>query len=134
MPNPQYRSGDYHEKRVADDLLDNGYLVRQVRGSKGAFDLIALKYGPQVLLVQVKASLVVAGTETMTGNDWNALYTIATRVGAVPLIAQRTSRGHIGYRQIIGHHEMRSHTWPARPWTPDDVELAAAIARRRGDG
>ena len=131
-----YQRGNYFERRVADQLRNDGYFVWQTRGSKTVVDMIALKTGQvgQTLLVQAKGGLVIAGTEHITGNDWNTLYTLACQVGAVPLIAQRTGRGSIGYRQITDRHTPRSHTWPAQSWTPDDAELAAAIARRRGDG
>ena len=59
MPNRQYEAGDRFEKRVMDDLTDR-YLCRQVRGSKGVFDLMALPKAIKVtsgrsLLIQAKS-------------------------------------------------------------------------------
>lgn len=118
-----YTRGDYFEKRVADDLRGNGYFVLQSRGSKTVVDLVAIKTG-QVLFVQAKAGLT-----TPSGTEWNTLHMIATRFGGVPLIADRAGRGRIRYRRITHPHSPHKHDWPALIWTPDDAELAAAIAR-----
>jgi len=125
MPNPAYRSGDRFEKRVITDLEANGYHAGQSRGSRGVADIFALKTG-QVLLIQVKSGL--AG---LTGEEWNRLHALATRVGALPLVADRDPAHprRIRYRRITGPHRDRSHDWPAVAWTPDEAELAAAITR-----
>jgi len=125
MPNPRYRSGDRFEKRVLDDLETNGYHATQSRNSRGLADLFALKYG-QVLLVQVKAGLT-----GLTHAEWNGLYELATRVGAIPLVADRDPQHprQIRYRRISGPHSERRHDWPALPWTADDAELHAAMQR-----
>jgi Holliday junction resolvase len=125
MPNPAYRAGDRYEKRVIDDLEANGYRAWQSRNSRGLADVFALKFG-QILLVQVKSGLT-----GLSHQEWNGLYELAIRVGAVPLIADRDPEHpkRIRYRRILALHNDRKHDWPAVPWSADDDELAAAMTR-----
>jgi Holliday junction resolvase len=118
-----YQRGNYFERRVADDLRHDGYLVFQSRGSKTVVDIVAIK-PRQVLLIQAKAGLTPP-----TSTEWNSLYLIARSHGALALIADRAGKGRIRYRRITAAHTARSHDWPAAPWTADDDELAAAITR-----
>ena len=115
MPNPQYRAGNHYERRVANDLRRDGYLVWQTRGSKGVADLIAVKHG-EVVLVQVKASV----DATVTHDGWNGLYEKAVEIMAVPLVADRDGR-RIRYRRVTGLHRKGSRVWPSEPWTADVV-------------
>jgi Holliday junction resolvase len=123
MPNPAYARGNYFERRIADDLRHNGYLVWQSRGSKTVVDLVALKRG-QVLLIQAKSGLTQPSHE-----EWNTLLGHATRVGGIALVADRGGRGVTRYRQITHPHIKGRHDWPAQRWTADDAALAAAMAR-----
>jgi Holliday junction resolvase len=112
VPNRAYEAGNRFEKRVAQHLRDEGYVVWQTRGSKSAADLIALRVG-QVLLVQVKG-----GVTTLNHEQWNALYDLARMCGALPVIADRNAR-QIRWRRIIDQHQPRTHDWPALPFTTD---------------
>jgi Holliday junction resolvase len=125
VPNPAYRAGDRFEKRVITDLETDGYRAWQSRNSRGLADVFALKPG-QVLLVQVKAGLTGPSHQ-----EWNGLYELAVRVGAVPLWADHDPEHpkRIRYRRLLGPHNDRRHDWPAVAWTADEAELAAAIAR-----
>lgn len=117
MPNPQYRSGNQFERRVAEQLRGDGYVVYQTRGSKSVADLVAFKPG-QVLLVQAKS-----GATRISGTEWNLLLELARRAGAVPLLADRTGPAlrRIRYQRLTGPHTPHSRSWPCEPWTPDEV-------------
>lgn len=117
MPNRAYEAGNRFEKRVADHLRGEGYVVWQTRGSKSAADLIALKVG-QVLLVQVKG-----GVTTLNHEQWNDLHRLAFVCGAVALVADRDRRA-IRYRRITAGHLERSRVWPAVAWATDFTEGA----------
>lgn len=110
-----YARGYYHERRTAALLRADGYFVVESRGSRGPADLCAVKRG-QVLLVQCKS-----GRAALTSGEWNALYDVARRAGALPIVADWPARGAFRLRRITGRHESRSRTWPAEPFTADEV-------------
>lgn len=114
MPNLAYQRGNAFERRVKADLESRGYLVRQVRGSKGSFDIIAAQ-SSGVLLVQVKS-----GETPVSHAAWNRLVDDAHLGYAEPLIADRAERprGGIRYRLVTGYHTHGSRHWPAEDWTP----------------
>jgi Holliday junction resolvase len=77
------RQGRDNEHQAMKQLAAAGYeLVMRSAGSKGVADVIALKPG-QVLLVQAKRN------GNMTVAEWNGLYSLAVRLGCVPLAARR---------------------------------------------
>jgi Holliday junction resolvase len=121
-----YARGNYAERRTADTLRGDGYAVWQSRGSKGPADLIAVKVG-EILLVQVKS-----GTTPIGGSQWNALYQLARQIGAVPVVADWPKRGKLRLRRITGEHLERKQTWPAIPFTLDQID--AAIQRHPAGG
>jgi len=124
MPNRQYEAGDRFEKRVMKDLVRRRYIANQTRGSKGAWDIMALPKllnpdgrpnGRRVqmpLLVQVKS-----GERTVDHNPWNALYDAARFTLSHALVADRDGR-KIRYRLITGYHTYRSRDWPAENYDP----------------
>lgn len=111
-----YTRGDRYEKLVADRLRADGYSCWQARGSHGAADLIALKPGGHILLIQVKG-----GHAAITGTGWNDLYDIASILGAIPLVADFPKRGQLRYRQVLARHVPHSKHWHSQPWHPDEA-------------
>lgn len=109
-----YRRGVYREKRTADHLRDEGYVVVESRGSHGVADLVALKWG-QCLLVQVKTKA------QLTHEAWNGLYDAARETDSVALVADWPKRGTLRLRRITGLHEARSQRWPCEPFLTDEA-------------
>jgi Holliday junction resolvase len=112
----QYAKGYAFEQKVAGDLTQDGYFVIRAGGSHGVADLVALKSG-QVLLVQCKTNGVISI------GDWNALYGVAERVGAVALVAHRPSRGAVAYRRLDARRVARQAV-EYTEWTADEVIVA----------
>ena len=120
MPNNAYRRGDSFEKRVMADLTDR-YLCRQVRGSKGAFDLMAIPTAIKVtgggypLLIQAKS-----GDRIVEHAPWNELLDLARATLSVPIVADwdPLHGRRIRYRLITGYHLSRSRDWPAEVYEP----------------
>lgn len=110
--------GASFERKVAAALTADGYLVVRAAGSHGPADLIAIKFG-QVLFVQAKLN------GRMDPHEWNPFYTIATSVGALPILAYRPGRQGIAYLLLTGPKATLSKTAPAVAWTPDEVTGAA---------
>jgi Holliday junction resolvase-like predicted endonuclease len=126
-----YTRGLGYEDRAATALAQDGYVVWQAKGSKGAADLIALKRG-QVLLVQVKGC-----RERITGQGWNELLDLAERVGALALVAdwpewQSYRAGPMRLRRITGRHAPRSPRWLCEPFTTDEVARPAGACATLG--
>lgn len=118
----QYRRGSDFERKVAEHLTTNGYLVVRAAGSHGHADLVALKPG-QVLLVQCK----LTGASAVRPGEWNGFYAAAVGVGAVPLIAWRPARGQIGFlRMTATKTGVQGVRPPCVPWVAD--EIAGPIA------
>jgi Holliday junction resolvase len=113
----QYRRGAVFERQIADRLTEDGYLVMRAAGSHGHADLIALKRG-QVLLVQCK----LAGAGAVPPAEWNGLWEVAERVGAVALIVSRPKRGAKAWQRITGPKSgVRGVKPPCVVWTSDEV-------------
>lgn len=55
MSNASYQRGSRVERKVKAELEGEGWLVVKGGGSKGSQDLVCLKAGQDVLLVQVKS-------------------------------------------------------------------------------
>lgn len=110
-----YRRGLYREERTAERLEADGYFVMRAPGSRGQPDLVAIKPG-QVLAIQVKA-----GTARLDGGWWNALYDVALKAGAIPLVADWPQRGVLRLRRITARHDHRSQHWPCVPFTTDEL-------------
>ncbi len=111
----QYRRGADFERRVAEHLTTDGYLVLRAAGSHGHADLVALKAG-QVLLVQCK----LGGPGAVPPAEWNGLYMAAMTVGALPLVASRPARGHLAYDLMTAEKTgVRGVRPPCETWAPD---------------
>jgi len=111
----RYRAGYTFERKVTEHLQSDGYWTVEARGSHGLADIVAVKPG-QVLLIQAKG-----GHAGLTHLEWNALHTLATRLGAIALVADRPRRGAVRLRQITGQHAQRSRLWPCAPFSTDTV-------------
>ena len=112
MPNRLYEASDRFEKRVMEHLETSGYLVRQTRGSKGLFDLVALapaEWTDKDLLIQCKRG----DGEGREHAKWNGLYDLAAKFWRLPVWADQDERGRIRYQVITGYHTAFSKCWPA---------------------
>lgn len=108
-----YANGSAFERKVARLLSDDGYLVIRAAGSHGEADLVAIKPG-QILLVQCKTS------GRLDPGEWNAFYSAADSVGAVPLLAHRPAPGQVVYWRLTGPKVVRGRA-PYVTWTPDEA-------------
>jgi Holliday junction resolvase len=112
-----YTRGYLFEQKISGQLTQDGYWCIEARGSHGIADVVALKPG-QVLLIQAKIDGIISIA------DWNRLLDLATRLGAVPLLAWRPKRGVIEYRRLV---EARVARQPIvyEVWVPDVVVAGA---------
>ena len=105
-----YARGAAFERRVFVHLAEQGYAVIRSAGSHGVVDLVALK-ACEVILVQCKRNGVLGPS------DWNALWDMANRVGATPVMARmppRKVRG-IDLQRLTGRKEGRG-AQPMETW------------------
>ena len=128
----QYQTGNRWEQRTAELFADEGYETWQTRGSKGPADIIAIKPG-QVALIQVKRVNLTDPnmSRIISGDEWNALYDLATWIGAVPVLADWTgvTKTTLRLRRLTGPHEPKREHWPAVPFHLDLVTAAQVVAR-----
>jgi len=75
-----YSKGIKAEKKVKSKLEKDGWLVRQSKGSRGPFDLYAMKGGKK-LLVQVKS-----GTASASNDEVKKLRSSAKKKAAKALV------------------------------------------------
>lgn len=54
MPNPNYERGRRLEYKIQADLRKRGYSTIRASGSHGAFDVVGVKHGRPVELIQAK--------------------------------------------------------------------------------
>lgn len=108
--------GIYLERRVAEDLAALGWFTIRAAGSHGLADVVAIRPG-EVVLIQCKTD------GQIRGGEWNHLYELARRVGAIPIVGQYATTTHrkIVYVQITGAHRDRSREWPHFQWFPPTV-------------
>jgi len=95
-----YSRGAYLERQTIHYLTENGYWCIRAAQSKGTADVCALKTG-KILLISCKITALPSPAERV------ALASLASRVGAVPLIARRGARGAGGplLQRILGSGE-----------------------------
>ncbi|HYJ33767.1 MAG TPA: Holliday junction resolvase [Candidatus Binatia bacterium] len=123
-----YARGAYFERTVAAALTGDGYVVYRAAGSHGKADLVALKAG-EVLLVQCK----LPGPGGVPPGEWNALYEVAVRVGALPIVAYRPGRSGVAYLRMTGPKLRRTRLAPAAAWSPDQVGTQPLPPQRPGN-
>jgi len=106
------RAGYHFEQRVKADL-GLSYHIGRAAGSKGPWDLVAMRAPAELVLVQCKVDGQLAPAE------WNELLSVADEVGAVAVLAQRQEPGHhLIYRRLLrrkGQHR-DGQLW--EPWQP----------------
>ena len=96
-------------------LTVNGYWTHRSAGSKGEVDIIALKPG-QMLFVQCKRRGVMAPAE------WNRLWQLAARLGAVPVLARRgTPVTTIEFWRLTSTKIVTGRPSPMVPFILDEV-------------
>jgi Holliday junction resolvase len=81
------RAGRLFERRTLAVLRDAGYWALGSPGSHGPVDIVAIKAPHHVLFVQCKRHGLLPPQE------WNVLFALAARIGAVPLLADRPGPG-----------------------------------------
>jgi Holliday junction resolvase len=113
--------GSAFERKVAEKLTADGYLVIRAAGSHGAADLVAVKTG-QVLFVQVK----LGGAGACSPAEWNEFFRLAVSVGALPILAYRPGRQGVAYWLVTGPKDRVMRKPPAVAWTPDELAVVAA--------
>jgi hypothetical protein len=107
------RSGYHFEQRVRGDLAVS-YLVGRNGGSRGLWDLVAMRAPRQLVLVQCKVD------GRMDPGEWNELLAVADEVGAIAVLAQREQPGHrLIYRRLLQRKDhVRNGTALWEPWEP----------------
>lgn len=113
--------GTAFERKVAEKLTTDGYLIIRAAGSHGAADLVAVKTG-QVLFVQVK----LGGAGACSPAEWNEFFRLATSVGALPILAYRPGRQGVAYWLVTGSKDRPTKLPPAVAWTPDELDEQVA--------
>lgn len=118
-----YRRGAVFERDVAKRLVGDGYWVVRAAGSHGKADLVAIKIASldplrcHAVLVQCK----LTGPGGVPPAEWNELWAVSVRIGAIAVVAHKPARGKVEYLRLIGPKLGRTRLAPARPWTPDEV-------------
>lgn len=98
-----YTRGRAFEWRVRDHCQALGYIVTRTPQSRSAFDLIVL--GCDVLLlVQCKTDGKISRAE------WNALYAVAEKVYATPLLASRVKRKLVFHELLKPRERLRERS------------------------
>lgn len=109
-----YAGGRDFEHRTRRLLEDNGWWCQRSAGSKGAVDLIAVKPG-QTLFVQCKRR------GSLPPGEWNELYRLALKLGAVPVLAQqRLAPSRVVLHRLVALKEGRGRQ-PMEEFVIDEV-------------
>lgn len=80
-----YARGAELERTVAEKMRARGWTVTRAAGSHGVYDLHCSAEGGRLWLVQCKTD-----RRTLDSESWYALFTLAIRLGGVPIIADRS--------------------------------------------
>lgn len=107
------RTGRALEHAARKLLDDAGYWTMRSAGSKGAVDVLAMKPG-QTLLVQCKSN------GSLPSAEWNELYALAARLGAVPVLATGTP-AHVEFGEMIARKAHGSRRKPMVRMVLDEV-------------
>ncbi len=112
-----YRLGRQFEYRTRDNLKAHGFFVTRSPASKSPVDLVGLRIGCAVL-VQCKRGGAIGVTE------WNALFALASSIGAVALLAAPGMGGRgVEYQRLTGFKDgTRGKRQPLAPWSPVAAE------------
>ena len=106
------RQGANFELKVMHDLEEHGYTCLRSSGSRGAVDVVAVEplypglpqYGPEHRLLFIQCKIT---NPVIPPYERNAIQELATRAGAVPLVAHwakdpGTGLMRVHYRQLTG--------------------------------
>lgn len=88
MPNRAYQRAAKQENTLKKLLENKGWLVMRAPGSRGPFDLIAIKHG-RALAISCKTD-----RHDITPLEWRTLYLIARAHRIAPVIADKTGPRH----------------------------------------
>src|SRR5438552_11121450 len=117
------------ERTVRKLLESAGYFVIRSAGSFGCADLVCLKddwpSGTEVLMVSVKAN-----ARGLSGREWDELWSIASKVGAVPLVVERPGRGRVAWWRLVGAKQARGQG----PREPYEMENPSTLSLTLGGG
>jgi len=102
-------------------LRGKGYVVIRSASSKGAADLVAIRppsldrsVSHWILLVQCKLSAAA-----MPPIEWNALFQLAEKAAAVPVLAVAGGAGNKkAYYQLLGEKDGKGGKQPMRAFDP----------------
>jgi Holliday junction resolvase len=98
------RRGKYVERLAVMRLTAAGYWTMRASASKGVVDVVAIaEGGTPILLCQVKSD-----GARLPPAEWNALYTLATQLGAVPLLIDAPQPGVLRIRRLMAARTDRS--------------------------
>jgi Holliday junction resolvase len=115
------RAGRAFERRCLDILRTNGYWAMGSPGSRGAVDAVAIKAPYEVLFIQCKRH------GRLSSAEWNALYELAVRIGAVPLLADNPARGVTRFRRLARARAVADHgRAPLEDWAVDLLAVEAS--------
>jgi Holliday junction resolvase len=99
MPNSNRQRGDYLERQTRAALEACGWIVVRAAGSLGVADLVALRADMRPLLVSCKLG-PKGGRASIPPAERAALVDAAHAAGARPIMATRTTRGHVDIRVV----------------------------------
>ncbi|MEV6180145.1 restriction endonuclease [Streptomyces sp. NPDC052015] len=116
-----YARGRDLEHRVRAHLRGQGYEVLRTAGSKSKVDLVAIKPG-QVLFVQCKR------TGALPPAEWNALWDLAQRAGAIPVLAEQLKPRGRKYWRLTGRKDQPGRRQPYVELLLDEL-APEAVAR-----
>lgn len=105
----QPRAGRLFEYMVRDDLIACGWWVMRSPASKSPVDMVAIRSVRhdlavcRVLFVQAKRD------GRLDPAEWNVLYELARRHGAIPVMAKRALVRHVAvdYVELLGLKDRR---------------------------
>ena len=122
MPN-YARAGRRVEHDTRHVLDGNGYWTIRSAASKGDVDIIAMKPG-QVLFVQCKRS------GSLPPAEWNALWALAIRLGAIPVLAQvKLAPRRVVLHRLTAPKDGTPRRQPMEPFAIDEPGDAPAMTR-----
>lgn len=108
-----YKNGTKLEYDVLTFLRANGYLCTRSPGSKGPYDVVAIKAG-EVLLIQCKRS-----SPYLEPAARDAMLALARQYRATPLSAYYFKEGRAARTVRFLEVELRANPATWRHWTPD---------------
>jgi Holliday junction resolvase len=122
------REGARFERRVRDQLIEDGYRVTRAAGSRGLYDLDAEKPGQRLLVQCKRTGRGKAGIPNIPPAEWNALYELACERGALAIGAcRRAPRQPVVYWVLTGPKSgVKGKPVPVREFVLDEVEAGGA--------